>query len=174
MGKRGPNPVNVHEGYASLVCYTASGGISGRLLVSTEDLPLVARYRWHITPDGYGQSHDAATGRGIMIHRLIMGVAREVGRWKAEVDHIDRDRANNRRENLRLTTRMQNASNVAKYRNGKRVGVGREWGKGHRWFAYITILGHERLQLFATYEQAVAQREAWEAERDRLLFHAEG
>lgn len=50
----------------------------------------------------------------IYLHRLIVKPKQQ-----EQVDHIDRDRLNNRRNNLRICSVRQNAANVA-MRNGKR------------------------------------------------------
>jgi hypothetical protein len=48
------------------------------------------------------------------IHRLIMNAPKGM-----EVDHIDGDRRNNLRENLRLCNRTENARNVPKHKHGR-------------------------------------------------------
>lgn len=86
-------------------------GIRGKLLgyVSTEDVDLIA-FRW-------GKSNKYAQGTqgqnaGMLLHREVM--ARVLGR-KLEahewVDHIDGNRGNNCRSNLRLATNAQNQAN---------------------------------------------------------------
>lgn len=85
--------------------------------VSPEDEDLLTQYSWFIN-NGYLRAYKRGTGRAseknIYLHQLIaarMGLQR--------VDHINRDRLDNRRENLREASRQQNNWNKSKMRNNK-------------------------------------------------------
>lgn len=86
--------------------------------VSEEDLPLISQYSWHLTSTGYLASRckkDAPVGKPkqlIYMHRLIMMPPKEL-----EVDHINRDKLDNRRENLRFATRSTNCLNIGIQKN---------------------------------------------------------
>lgn len=54
----------------------------------------------------------AVTGRGIRMHRFILGIADP----RVQVDHDDRDGLNNQRYNLRTCTNAQNQVNKPKVR----------------------------------------------------------
>jgi hypothetical protein len=54
----------------------------------------------------------------VYLHRLIV---KPLG--KEQVDHIDRDKLNNRRSNLRICTRSQNGANVGPRKGRKYIGV---------------------------------------------------
>lgn len=81
-----------------------------------------------------------------------------------EIDHINRNRADNRWENLRLVTRSQNNMNAGLRSDNKsgQKGVGRRKDTG-KWYARVTVqrriilLGH-----FGSYDEAVAARRAAE------------
>jgi hypothetical protein len=49
--------------------------------------------------------------RSVALHREIMGVG-DAARFETEVDHVNGNRLDNRRANLRLCTRAENARNV--------------------------------------------------------------
>lgn len=73
----------------------------------------------------------------IRMHREILGL--EVGDGKI-VDHIDCDRLNNQRSNLRLATFEQNCANRTLNRNNKSGYKGVSFHKpGNRWVAQISI-----------------------------------
>ena len=82
-------------------------------------------------------SNGYARGSGGYMHRIIASRAHGPIPRGMEVDHIDGDRLNNRRANLRLCTRAQNCWNAAA-RGGKSKyrGVFKNRGK---WTAQITI-----------------------------------
>ena len=82
-------------------------GINGAgkyALVSPEDYPMVARHSWYYR-DGYALSKIG--NKEIRMHRYIMDVRDP----DLIVDHIDRNRLNNTRENLRVINYLENANN---------------------------------------------------------------
>jgi hypothetical protein len=95
--------------------------------------------------------------RRYLLHRLawmyIYGVFPDV-----EIDHINQIRSDNRLENLRLATRMQNAQNVLMRSNNKSGAKGVSWDVDRkRWRAQININGKRRyLGLFDSVESASA------------------
>jgi hypothetical protein len=89
-----------------------TGGLSA--LVDDADYAALAKYRWCAMRSGrncYAMRH--RSGRGVYMHRQVMGLL--VG-W--EVDHINHNGLDNRRRNLRLCTRRENAHNRLGCRNG--------------------------------------------------------
>ena len=74
-------------------------------LIDEADAELVAGYDWRFFKTGYAY---APVGRKyILLHRLVMNVDSS----KQFVDHIDGDRLNNQRHNLRLCTHAENMRN---------------------------------------------------------------
>jgi hypothetical protein len=69
-------------------------------MVSDEDYQRLSIRRWFIRKNGYVQS-----GHGLL-HRVIMNAPSGL-----EVDHINRNRLDNRRENLRICTHKENSQN---------------------------------------------------------------
>ena len=84
--------------------------------VDLNDAHLVREYSWHRggTQNRYAVAY-AKKGRGkapLYLHRLVMGAGDS-----DIVDHIDGHPLNNRKENLRIVTRSQNAANRSKTYN---------------------------------------------------------
>ena len=67
------------------------------------------------------------------MHRLILGNP------QAEVDHINGDKLDNRRTNLRLATRQQNSYNAKTHVNP--TGFRGVWDRGNRFQAGIYVHG---------------------------------
>ena len=136
---------------------TASDGIERKILIDKEDLELLDYTNWRTT--GHQKSRMTHTnycigspssrlkeegygwlGAHPKIHRLIMSriLARPLLK-KELIDHKDGNGLNNRRENLRIATRSQNAQNQRKWRrktSSQYKGVC--WLKDRQlWVAYI-------------------------------------
>ena len=95
------------------------GGPAGKgkfALIDDEDVQLVAKHTWYLSSTGYavttihisGNKKIGVVQKGISMHRLIMGFPEE------QVDHVNRDRLDNQRSNLRLASHAQNCWNAEK------------------------------------------------------------
>ena len=79
-----------------------TGKRGGYALVDDEDYGWLSRYRWNHGKNGYAYTYRP---KATLMHRLIMGYP------ETEVDHINGNRLDNRRSNLRVATRRFNATN---------------------------------------------------------------
>ncbi|MBS0285954.1 MAG: HNH endonuclease [Proteobacteria bacterium] len=86
-------------------------------LISQEDSNLVLNYIWCKNKSGYANSKEK--GKNITMHRLIMGFPE--GKF---VDHINGDKLDNRRENLRILNPSENSQNQLRHKNSKNTYVG--------------------------------------------------
>ncbi len=85
------------------------GGVLGAgkyAKVSPEDYPLLSQYSWHINKNGYAITK--VKGRHKAMHRMVTGTTNPY----VFVDHHDKDRLNNTRENLSEMTPKENANNM--------------------------------------------------------------
>lgn len=108
-------------------------------VVDYADYELVSGYSWRTNSEGYAVSHRMVNGRveTVFMHRIINGTPDG-----SITDHIDQDRLNNRRSNLRTATKSLNsfnsklhATNKSGYRGVSRV--------GRRWRSVITVNGKQ-------------------------------
>lgn len=108
-------------------------------LIDDEDFERIARYKWSF--DGqYAQR--IADGKHVRLHRVIVDAPSGGG---LEVDHINRDKLDCRKINLRITTRSSNAQNRPKGKGSSRYfGVSRNNQRGKRWYASIRFDGRSR------------------------------
>lgn len=126
-------------------------------LVDDADYELLSQWRWHVSTNGYARAmiKDAGAFRGVYMHRLIMGMAKED---KRQIDHVDRQKTNNQRSNLRICTHRQNHYNIG-VRRDNAVGLkGVSWSASNRkWVSSIKVDGEQKwLGSFETPEQAHA------------------
>lgn len=119
---------------------------NGETRVDEDDLPLVdahmtgpVRYRWKLQKDGYVARWEPTGEKGkyryILFHRCIHETPA-----KMLVDHIDGDRLNNTKANLRTVNRGENARNRKMHEGNasgfKGVSFNKPLGK---YTAYITL-----------------------------------
>jgi hypothetical protein len=118
--------------------------------VSSEDYEAVAAWAWYFQSQGYAARTKRNKGgakagqKVIYMHRFIMDPPPEL-----QIDHIDGDRLNNTRQNLRICTPSQNLQNaVSKRGKSKYKGVHQHsaFKRKRRWQA--TIMVHGRVLSF--------------------------
>jgi hypothetical protein len=116
-----------------------------RAMVDDEDYEWLSELSWHFA-EGYARNNGGSRGsaRGFFMHRAIMNPPDDM-----EVDHIDGDKLNNQRANLRVCTRAENAKNRLKNRTwqGRRVTSrykGVSWAtQAKQWTARIHVKGKQ-------------------------------
>lgn len=149
--------LKLYEAYGVL---TISGT---QFLFDLDDLWLIKSRSWYKDKDGYLASSYLFNGKlcFLMFHREVMHAPQGL-----VVDHINQNKADNRKGNLRLCSRSENNMNRPLFSSNKFgiAGVYYETGRG-RWVANI-VCNHKRTTIgrFKTKEEAVVARLAKEAE----------
>ncbi len=173
-----PNQVICHEGFAEILCRNRDGEVVARAKVDPDDLRTVLPFKWHAKKSGYIYTvflEDAGEKRsGAMMHRMIVGVDEVKGDNHAiEIDHLNGDKGDNRRANLRVTTPIEHSTRHVRERVPNRhPGVSFNPKCTQRpWAAHMQTGGRSRAAFFATEAEAIAQREAWEVERKAEWLH---
>lgn len=120
------------------------------VVIDAEDIHKVKYFKWKLSNSGYAMNTPKYKASNIHMSHVILGVGNEVF-----IDHIDHNKLNNRKSNLRIVTKSQNQMNVnykgvTKQNNGK-------------YYAYIKI--HQKMIILGVYihlEEALWAR--WYAE----------
>lgn len=114
-------------------------------LISDKD-EWALRFNWTITEQGYAI-------RTARLARDIMNADRFPG---LQVDHINRNRLDNRRKNLRFATPAQNSHNRGMRSDNESGHVGVHWRKGlGKWIARASEYGvRHHLGAYETHEEA--------------------
>jgi hypothetical protein len=82
---------------------------NGKVKIDKEDLELVSTLKWHVNSSGYAVWRGVKDGKKqtIRMHRMITNCPKN-----KIVDHINHDRLDNRRSNLRICTQSDNMRNM--------------------------------------------------------------
>jgi hypothetical protein len=135
-------------------------------VIDAEDAPFISEMTWSAMTTGYARAaYTNSTGatESIFMHRKIIGALPH-----QFVDHIDGDKLNNRKSNLRLCTHAENMANRSAQKNNsagfKGVSLCRNTG---RYRAIITVNGKKhRLGRFDSAAEAAI---AYDAAAIKLL-----
>lgn len=76
------------------------------ILVDADDLDRLSRYSWSVGADGYPQAR--VKGKMVRLHEFLLARYRGPG---LVIDHINRNRLDNRKDNLRIVTKSHNCAN---------------------------------------------------------------
>jgi hypothetical protein len=94
-------------------------------------------------------------GKGYKAHRIVWALVNNADPAKMEIDHVNRNRSDNRIQNLRLVTRRENFENK---NNQSKFGPGVSWSDG----AFRVNIGSENFRVylgsFDDLEKAQAKR----------------
>lgn len=132
-------------------------------LVDDEDYEGLAKFRWRYMEtskgrQGYAKTHVVVDGDwqnrvDVYMHRMVL--CAEKGQI---VDHINHDKLDNRKSNLRIVTHSQNVSNKPKQANNTSGYKGVTYYKRtKRWMAQVKIEGkYKCIGYFSTPEEAAA------------------
>lgn len=104
-------------------------------MVDDEDLGIVSQYSWSINPRGYVMAK--VHRKNISLHRLLLSFPDGI------VDHINRDKLDNRRSNLRVVNATESSRNrgVSKNNQSGFKGVSTCSGRAWKYRAQINVDG---------------------------------
>lgn len=122
---------------SKLIPLSGHHGQGHSAIVDDSDYDPLNNYTWHLGNNGYIKTFIGGRKnlQCLLMHRLIMNPPDD-----HEVDHINGDKLDNRRENLRIVTRSQNARNLRRHKRFSSRFKGVSWNQSRqRWEAEITI-----------------------------------
>jgi len=122
-------------------------------IINKEDLPLVKNYGWH---SSLGYAVSRINNKLVPMHRLLLAVSAN-----KEIDHIDNNKLNNRRGNLRIVSHAENTRNFLKRKNNTSgytgVSLHKKSGK------FLSYISHNNKRItigyFLTQEDAAIARD---------------
>ncbi len=128
-------------------------------MIDENDYEKVSGHKWYFAGGGY-----ACTTKGVKMHRVIMDAPKGY-----VVDHINGNKLDNRRSNLRIVKHSTNIRNGRIRRNNKSGTQGVNYHRArNQWRAYIMVnYKHINLGWFDNREDAIKAR----AEGERKYFN---
>ena len=137
------NEIIRHEDYAEIIIRNKKNEVVAASKIDLEDVEKVSKRKWNVLPTRNSVYIYSKHPQHTKLHRFILNYS-----GFKEIDHINHDTLDNRKRNLRIVTRSENASNT----NAKHI-----YQKGNTWTYEIVRYGKRfRKNGFATYEDACA------------------
>ena len=126
---------------------------------------MLADHKWGISSHGYVRTSIEIDGKRkiLYLHKAIMPAPEGY-----DIDHINRDKLDNRKVNLRICSRSENLHNQGLRRNNKSGHKGVYFRKDNKkWVAQIGINGkNKNLGSYLTFNEAVR---IYEKENDKFM-----
>lgn len=123
----------------------------GQVKVDDEDFEWLNEFSWRLNPWGYAETRKQKDLKRetLKMHRLINKTPKGFS-----TDHINHDKLDNRKSNLRTVTQKENSMNARPQKGHKFKGT--HYNKVEKyWVSYITINGKKTyLGVYATEEEA--------------------
>lgn len=128
-------------------------------LVDADDYEWLSIHKWHYTSAGYANSSKLG-----YMHRFVLGLTESA----LVVDHINGNKLDNRRANLRLATRAQNVMNQRTSAANSSGYKGVSWDKDvKKWRAYLTY--QKKRVYLGLYEDAEDAAQAYNTKATELF-----
>lgn len=141
-GKVDPNKILISGEYAEVVLVDNRGNEKCRTLIDVEDIAKVSQYKWHLHQEYVATAFARGKASPILLHRFLMNAIKG-----QEVDHINGNKLDNRKSNLRICTCQQNRFNINPIKKSPSGRVGVVWDTAHqRWVAQIQV-NHKKYYL---------------------------
>lgn len=137
------------------------GFVRGYAVIDESDRPLLRSYTWRLHTLGYAVAREGAAI--IYMHRLLCDL--HVGDCR-EADHINRNKLDNRRANLRVVTDAEQSQNTPARRGGTSQYRGVCFDRRlRRWRAGAQLNGKQHhIGVFASEEDAAEAAATWRRE----------
>lgn len=140
------NEYVLHDDYAEIILCDSMNAEQGRALIDLEDVEKCKLLKWSIQGSGYARSKKP--GFNTSLHRYILGYKEEL-----DVDHVNHNKLDNRKHNLRIVLRPINVANTDKHKCYSRMSNGMWRVEVTRW--------RKRFYggIYRTEEKAIAARD---------------
>ena len=159
------NPLEISKDGATAIVplYRGDGSVRDYALIDADDAILVSQHRWYKN-NGYAVT--MVERRTVRLHRLLLGLFKAD---ELECDHINRDKLDNRRQNLRRISKDGNKQNVPSQK-GSSIYRGVSRHTDGKWQAQIQVGG--KLHYLGLFVSEIDAADAARLARQRLMPYA--
>ena len=159
--KSKPRKLNKYKKEGDITKILTSDG--REIIIDTDDIEKVKNYTWRINSNGYAVTEyreSTNKTKRIQMHRLINNTPKGL-----ITDHINHNRIDNRKLNLRTCNKSQNAMNKIKHmgKTSKIKGVSYD-KRDDLWKCTISKEGKRIVKYFHSEEEAIKERKRLEKE----------
>ena len=124
-GRGSPNEFVLKVQFAEIVLYNKAHIEVARTIIDLDDVDLCKKYRWVL--NGRNEVFTDIDNKKVKLHRLLLNPQDDL-----VVDHINRNKLDNRRSNLRICTIAQNNYNKGLRKENTSGITGVDWDKSRR------------------------------------------
>lgn len=150
------NPYEIKNGYIKIYTTDFLANITGDFIVDTEDYDKIKKHRWYKDSTGYIRT--TINHEKIRLHRFLIPNVNN----NLVIDHINNDKTDNRKSNLRIITHKQNTTRANSNQNPKSGYTGVYETPRNTWVSYIENNNKRYNKTFKTKQEAIIQRFIWE------------
>lgn len=142
---------DVEGGKTFIHLYNAKGTLVDKVIIDTEDLEKALKYKWHLKKShGNRYACSSIKNNKVFLHQVVLNYF-----GKDDIDHVNGNGLDNRKENLRI---IPHAFNVMNQQHKSHVGV--QQLKSGRYSSRLMYQGKSLwLGAYDTLEEAVKVRE---------------
>lgn len=151
------NHIHIYVDHAEIELQNKNHEVVGYALIDLDDIDKCSVHKWYLDSVGYART---SVGQNkVRLHKFITHTDRET-----IVDHINRNKLDCRKDNLRIADHSINSLNRDAQSNNKCGAKGVHQNKAGYWYATIKIKEINLSKTFSTKEEAINQRKEWEKE----------
>lgn len=141
--------IEIKDNYAEILLYDICGNEKARALIDINDAKSVSKHKWYLDSVGYVRT-TLNDNVKIRLHRFLLNPPED-----KVVDHINENRLDNRRENLRIIEHLDNVRRSHK-KEGEIVGVYKT--VNNTYYSHLDYNSKTYNKNFKTFEEAKLYR----------------
>jgi hypothetical protein len=150
------NEIIKYENYAEIILYALDQEEKARAIIDIEDIEKIKNYKWNLGSNGYPM----CTVLQKCMHTLILNL-----NDNQIPDHINRNKLDNRKKNLRIADTSKNSMNSDLRSNNTSGVTGISWDStNNKWASDLKINNLRLHKRFIFINDAIKQRLIWEKE----------
>jgi len=150
------NEIIIYNNYAEIILYNDKNIEIARSIINIDDIEKINKIKWHLSNTGYAIT-SLPERKSKFLHNFILN---RIPNKQNCVDHINRNRLDNRKNNLRIVTPQNNSINKGKQSNNTSGHVGVSFDKSRNKYAPHIKLHRKKIFLgrYDTIEEAIEIR----------------